>query len=59
MLGKFFFIPVVRGKIKVKIAPVIAIGAPTKLIMTQTPSLLALKTIKILVSVIKSSNIFT
>ena len=59
MLGKFFIISVDRGKIKVKIAPVIPIGAPTKLIMIQTPSLLVLKTIKIRVSVIETSNIFT
>ena len=50
MLSNFLIIPVVRKKIKVKLAPAIPIGAPTTLAeeIIQTPPLVALKTIKIL-----------
>ena len=50
MLSNFFIIPVVREKIKVKLALAIPTGAPTKLAyeIIQTPLLVALKTIKIL-----------
>ena len=50
MLSNFLIIPVVRKKIKVKLAPAIPIGAPTTLAeeIIQTPPLLALKTIKTL-----------
>ena len=48
MLSNFFIIPVVREKIKVKIVLAIPTVAPTTLAdeMTQTPLLVALKTIK-------------
>ena len=60
MLSNFFIIPVVREKIKIKLAPAIPTGAPTTLAnkMVQTPPLVALKTIKT-VYVIKSSSVFT
>ena len=50
MLNNFLIIPVVREKIKVKLALAIPVGAPTTLAdeMIQTPLLVALKTIKIL-----------
>ena len=50
MLSNFLIIPVVREKIKVKLALAIPTGAPTKLAyeIIQTPLLVALKTIKIL-----------
>ena len=50
MLSNFLIIPVVREKIKVKLALAIPTGAPTTLAdeMIQTPLLVALKTIKIL-----------
>ena len=50
MLNSFFIIPVIREKIKVKLALAIPAGAPTTLTheMIQTPLLAALKTIKIL-----------
>ena len=50
MLSNFLIIPVVKEKIKVKIALAIPTGAPTVLTdeMIQTPQLVALKTIKIL-----------
>ena len=50
MLGNFLIIPVVREKIKVKLAPVIPIGAPAALAeeITQNPPLVAFKTINIL-----------
>ena len=50
MLSNFFIIPVVKEKIKVKLALAIPTGAPTTLAdeMIQTPLLVALKTIKIL-----------
>ena len=50
ILSNFFIIPVVRDKIKVKLALAIPTGAPTTLAdeMIQTPLLVALKTIKIL-----------
>ena len=50
MLSNFLIIPVVTEKIKVKLAFAIPTGAPTTLAekMTQTPLLVALKTIKIL-----------
>ena len=50
MLTNFLIIPVVREKIKVKLATTIPIGAPTTLAeeIIQTPPLAALKTIKIL-----------
>ena len=49
MLSNFFIIPVLKEKIKVKLAPAIPTGAPTTLTeeIIQTP-LVALKTIKIL-----------
>ena len=49
-LSNFFIIPVVREKIKVKIAPAIPVGAPARLTeeIIQTPPLVALETIKIL-----------
>ena len=49
MLSNFLIIPVVREKIKVKLALAIPTGAPTTLAdkMKQTPLLVALKTIKI------------
>ena len=52
MLSNFLVIPVVREKIKVKLAPAIPTGAPTTLAeeIIQTPLLVALKTIKILPS---------
>ena len=50
MLSNFFIIPVVREKIKVKLAPSISTGALTTLTdeIIQTPPLAALKTIEIL-----------
>ena len=50
MLSNFLIIPVVREKIKVKIALAIPTGAPATLAdeMIQTALLVALKTIKIL-----------
>ena len=50
MLNNFLIIPVVREKIKVRLALAIPAGAPTTLAdeMIQTPLLVALKTIKIL-----------
>ena len=50
MVSNFFTIPVVREKIRVKLAPAIPIGAPTTLTeeIIQNPPRLALKTIKIL-----------
>ena len=50
ILNNFLIIPVVREKIKVKLALAIPTGAPTTLAdeMIQTPLLVALKTIKIL-----------
>ena len=50
MLMNFFIIPVVREKMKVRLALAIPAGAPTTLAdeMIQTPLLVALKTIKIL-----------
>ena len=46
----FLTIPIVREKIKVKLAPAIPISAPTTLLneMIDTPPLVALKTVKIL-----------
>ena len=48
MLSNFFTIPVVREKIKVKLALAIPTGAPTTLVNEQidTPPVVALKTIK-------------
>ena len=50
MLSNFFIIPVVKEKIKAKIAPAIQIGAPTTLTeeIIQTPPLAAERAIKIL-----------
>ena len=50
MLSKALIIPVVREKIKVKVALSIPTGAPTTLAdkMIQTPLLVALRTVKIL-----------
>ena len=50
MLYNFLIIPVVREKIKVKLALAIPTGAPTTLAdkMIQKPLLAALKTIKIM-----------
>ena len=50
MLNIFLTIPVVREKIKVKLALTIPTGAPTTLANEQidTPPVIALKTIKIL-----------
>ena len=50
MLRNFFIIPVVREKIKVKLALAIPAGAPTTLVneIIDTPPLVALKAIKIL-----------
>ena len=50
MLNNFLIIPVVREKIKVRLALAIPAGAPTTLAneMIQTPLLVALKTVKIL-----------
>ena len=50
MLSNFLIIPVVREKIKVKLAPAISIGAPTTLTgkKIQTPPIAAFKTIKTL-----------
>ena len=50
MLSNFFIIPVVREKIKVKLAPTIPTGAPTILTeeIIQTPPLASLKIIKTL-----------
>ena len=50
MLSSFLTIPVVREKIKVKLALAIPTGAPTMLVNEQidTPPVVALKTSKIL-----------
>ena len=50
MLSNFLLIPIVREKIKVKLALAIPTGAPTTLVneMIETPPLVALKTIKTL-----------
>ena len=50
ILSNFFIIPVVKGKIEVKLAPAIPIGAPTILTeeIIQTPPLAEERTIKIL-----------
>ena len=50
MLSKFLIIPVVKEKIRVKLALAIPAGAPTALVkeMIDTPLLVALKRIKIL-----------
>ena len=58
MLSNFLIIPVVREKIKVKLAPAIPIGAPTTLAeeIMQTPPLVTLEQLKF-AYVIKSSNI--
>ena len=50
MLSNFFTTPVVREKIRVKLALAIPTGAPTTLVNEQidTPPVVALKTIKIL-----------
>ena len=47
MLSNFLIIPVVKEKIKVKLALTILTGAPTTLVneMIDTPPLVALKTI--------------
>ena len=57
MLNSFLVIPVVREKIKVRLALSIPAGAPTTLAdeMIQTPLLVALKTIKISVVIPKIS----
>ena len=49
ILSNFFIIPVVKKKIKVKLAVAIPTGAPATLPdeMIHTPQLVALKTIKI------------
>ena len=48
MLSNFLIIPIVREKIKVKLALAIHTGVPTTLVneMIDTPPLAALKTIK-------------
>ena len=50
MLNSFLIVPVVREKIKVRLALAIQAGAPATLAdeMIQTPLLVELKTIKIL-----------
>ena len=50
MLSNFLTIPVVREKIRVKLALAIPTGTPTTLVNEQldTPRVVALKTIKIL-----------
>ena len=50
ILSNFLTIPVVREKIKVRLAPAVPTGAPTILVneIIDTPLLAALKTIKIL-----------
>ena len=50
MLNNFLIIPVVKEKIKVKLALAIPTGAPTMLVkeMIDTPPVVALKIIKIL-----------
>ena len=50
MLSNFLIIPVVKEKIRVKLALAIPAGAPTTLVkeMIDTPLLVALKRIKIL-----------
>ena len=50
VLSNFLTIPVIREKIKVKVALAISTGAPTTLVNEQirTPPVAALKTIKIL-----------
>ena len=50
MLSNFFIIPLVKEKIKVKIALAIPTGVPTTLVreMIGTPPLVAIKTIKTL-----------
>ena len=49
-INNFLIIPVVREKLRVRLAPAILAGAPTTLVneMIQTSLLVALKTIKIL-----------
>ena len=48
MLSNFFIIPVIKEKIKVKLALAISTGAPTMLAkeMIDTPPVVALKTVK-------------
>ena len=60
MLSKFLIIPVVKEKIKVKLAVAIPTGAPTMLVkeIIDFPPVVALKIIKNLVYVIKGCNIF-
>ena len=50
MLSNFLIIPVVREKIKIKLALAIPTGAPTTFVneMIDTPPVVALKTVKIL-----------
>ena len=50
LFSNFLIIPVVREKIKVKVALAIPAGAPTTLVkeLIEAPPLVALKTIKIL-----------
>ena len=50
MLSNFLIVPVVKEKIKVKLALAIPTGAPTTFVdeMMQTPPVTALKTVKIL-----------
>ena len=50
MVNNFLIIPVVKEKIKVKLALFIPTSAPTKLVneMIDTPPFVALKTIKVL-----------
>ena len=50
MLSNFLIIPVVKEKIKVKLALAVSTGAPTMLVkeMIDTPPVVALKTIKTL-----------
>ena len=50
MLSNFLTIPVVKGKIKVKLALAIPIGAPATLLnkIIDTPPLVAIKAIKTL-----------
>ena len=60
VFNNFLTIPVVREKIKVRLALPIPTGAPTILVneIIDTLLLVAHKTIKILVYIIKSCNIF-
>ena len=59
IFSNFLTIPVVKEKIKVRLALAIPIGAPTTLVneIIDTPLFVALKTIN-LVYIIKSCNIF-